>query len=646
MFDNMTNKKTQVILICVCVAVALALIAGAAWGYFTFIADDGLILNNVYIDDVNISGKTPEEAKTLVERQTDLTYPYEDMVIRFPDQDLRLSPADTGVSLDIDKMIEDAYNYGRTGTWQENYATREAAAYNYFRLELGDYLTLNTDYVQAQLDAYEQAHSSEYADATVTVEGERPALDAENYKEENPCQIIKVYTGNPGRTINMEGIFERIIEAYDNNEFLVVVDVVPEEKLPGAIDLEPLVAEHCTEAVDAAFTKNGSNITLTPETWGYTFDLEAAKALLAEAEYDQTIEIPFTYVKPATLASELQNQQTESGSNQGSGNQGSTGEFFGDVLGKYTTYFSTEPNRTTNIKLAAKAINGTVLMPGEKFSYNSVVGPRTAERGYKPAPAYVGGKTVDELGGGICQVSSTLYMATLLADMKINTRHAHGYVSSYMPLGMDATVSWGGPHFVFSNNTKYPIKIVASVSGGSLTVKILGTDTKSYYVKMEYEVVSTTESKVEYKEMTSAEAKKEGYRDGQVIQSAYTGKKVITYRCKYDDKTGKLISRDYEATSNYKARNKIIVKIVSSTTKPTDPPATSKPTNPPTTPPTNPPTQPPTEAPTAPPTEAPTEAPTESQNIEEPTEAATQAPTEAPTDAPTEPAVEGISEGE
>ena len=574
-------SKTKIIVICVCVALALAAIGGGIWGYYTYFADDGLILPNVYVADVNIGGKTPEEAKTLVQRQTDLTYPYEDMVVRFPDEDLHLAPADTGIALDIDKLIDDAYTYGRTGTWEENYTARQNAENVEIHLALGDYLSVDTDYIQAQLDAYEAAHTSTFAESTVTLEGDRPALDAANYKAENPCQVIKVYTGNPGRVINMDGILEQIIEAYNANEFLVETDVAPVETLPAAIDLTALHTEHSAAAVDAAFGKKGNEVTINPETYGYSFDLEAAMAQITEAGYDQTLEIPFSYVAPKVLSKDLKLPETNTGSsNSGSGNSSSSG-LYQDTLAKYTTYYVNEANRATNIRLAAKAINGKVLLPGEKFDYNTVVGKRTAAKGYKPAPAYSGGKTVQSIGGGICQVSSTLYYCTLIADLKINTRTAHGFVSSYMPLGMDATVSWGGPHFAFTNNTDYPIRIEASAGGGALTVKIKGTNTKDYYVKMEYEVLSTTSPKTEYKKMTAAEAKAEGYKDGEVIQTAYTGKLVKTYKCKYDSDTGKLISRTYEATSNYKCRNKIIVDIVESSTKPTEPkPTEPKPTEP------------------------------------------------------------------
>ena len=180
------------------------------------------------------------------------------------------------------------------------------------------------------------------------------------------------------------------------------------------------------------------------------------------------------------------------------------------------------------------------------------------------------GKTVETLGGGLCQVSSTLYYACLKADLEIVERTAHGYTVSYMPYGMDATVSWGSLDYKFKNNTDYPIRIEAWVSGGQVHVKLIGTDTKDYYVKMTYETVDGPhEGKVVYEDYKWDN--KEGYVDGQVIQTAYTGRTVKTYRQKFDKSTDKLISSDYEATSRYKSRDKIIARVEP---KPTEPPAT------------------------------------------------------------------------
>ena len=603
---SQNNSKKTALVVWICAVLVLGLLIAGYWGYNQFLADDGLILSNVYAAGVNIGGKTPEEAKVLVQRQTDLTYPYEDMVIRFPDQDLHLKPADTGVTLDIDKLIQDAYNYGRTGSRSEREVVREMAAISDYTLNLGDYLVMDTDYIQAQIDAYVAANTSVFAESSIVINGERPALDAENYKAENPCQTLTIYTGNPGRQIDLTGLLEQVTAAYAANTFLVTVDAVPTEELPAAIDLEALYAEHAAAAVDAGFSKDSKgNITVTNESYGYDFDLEAAIAAVTEAGYDQTLEIPFRYVQPKAFAKDLKAQLSNN----------SNGGLYKDVLGSYKTAHTSDSNRNTNLKLACKAINGVVLMPGERFDYNTTLGKRTEARGYKAAGAYANGVTVQEVGGGICQVSSTLYYCTLMADLQIDARRAHSYVSTYMPLGMDAAVSWGGPEFRFTNNTGYPLKIEASVSGGYVHVKILGTDTKNYKVKMEYEVLGTTEPTTEptteYKKMTASEAKAAGYYDGQVIQTPYTGKQVKSYKCKYDLNTGKLLSRTYEATSSYKVRNKIVVKIVSSTSettpKPTEAP-TTKPTEAPTTKPTEAPTTQPTEAPTDPPTEAATEA--------------------------------------
>lgn len=152
-------------------------------------------------------------------------------------------------------------------------------------------------------------------------------------------------------------------------------------------------------------------------------------------------------------------------------------EPYGTVLGTCTTsYSASNKNRSTNIRLAATAINGTVLQPGESFSFNQVVGKRTAARGYKVAGIFSGGKADTGIGGGICQVSSTLFNAALLSNMTITSRTSHGLAVSYLPAGRDATVSWGGPEFKFKNSLSYPVKITAGYDSikGILTINILG----------------------------------------------------------------------------------------------------------------------------------------------------------------------------
>lgn len=146
------------------------------------------------------------------------------------------------------------------------------------------------------------------------------------------------------------------------------------------------------------------------------------------------------------------------------------------LVGSYTTSFDpNNTNRNTNIRLASNAISGIILMPGEEFSFNKVVGKRTKERGYKEAGVIVKGEFSEGIGGGICQVSSTLFNSVDEAGLKITRRQSHSAEVNYVPKGRDATVSWGGPDFRFKNNLNKPVLIIIEMGTSKLTVKTYTT---------------------------------------------------------------------------------------------------------------------------------------------------------------------------
>ena len=147
---------------------------------------------------------------------------------------------------------------------------------------------------------------------------------------------------------------------------------------------------------------------------------------------------------------------------------------FPDELGSFVTKYSNNANRTTNLRLASNKINGTVIMPGDTFSYNKIVGERTIAAGYKNASVFENGRIVDGLGGGICQVSTTLYNAVLYANLQIVERTNHMFLAGYADGGRDATVAYGSLDFRFKNNRTYPIKIESRVENGYCTVKVYG----------------------------------------------------------------------------------------------------------------------------------------------------------------------------
>jgi vancomycin resistance protein YoaR len=225
---------------------------------------------------------------------------------------------------------------------------------------------------------------------------------------------------------------------------------------------------------------------------------------------------------------------------------------FKDKMGSYSTYVSGTSVRKNNVKLAGEKCN-TILLPGEQFSYNDIVGQRTKENGFGEAGAYVNGETVQEVGGGVCQTSSTLYNAVVLANLEIVERTNHTYISSYVPIGRDATVSWGGPDFKFKNNTDYPIKIEVTYSNSRLYCNVYGTDLENTTVEFTNEVLSYVEPTVKYVKDDTLEEGKE-----KVESSGSRGAKAQTYRKVY--KNGVLVSTTKESYSSYKAHEKVVRK--------------------------------------------------------------------------------------
>ena len=346
---------------------------------------------------------------------------------------------------------------------------------------------------------------------------------------------IEITRAKDGRAVS-EDAFRAALEdiaAYSQNDYRVEVtwDLIPATVL-SAQDIYDQVAG---EMHNAGYDPETDSI--TPEQVGAEFDVSTAQAALDVAQPGETVEIPAVIEYPAVTAEVLEKV------------------LFRDVLGECQTHVSGTAARISNVKLSASSINGYVMNTGDVFSYNGVVGQRTAANGYQAAPAYVKGETVDEIGGGICQTSSTLYLACLRGNLEITERYAHRYVPAYIPWGMDATVSWGGPDYKFTNDTNYPIKIVTEYNKGYLTVKILGTNETGITAKMTNEVLSTTAWETVYEEdVTLAPGTPE-----TVKTTPYTGYKVKTYQHLYDA-DGKLISSEYEATSDYKVRNKVIVR--------------------------------------------------------------------------------------
>ncbi len=540
------NKKIRLIALCSAAVVVLIGLFTAGWFLLGTLADDGKILSNVTVAGVNLGGMTKEEAIRALTNATSDTYTVKDMVVELPNDTLTLPAAQTGAALNIEAAVETAYEYGRVGSLSERREAKEKAKSQPYNIALLPYLTLNTTYIRAELESYINDFNSTYEPSGYSFRGEIPPLEAEQYDPATPCQTLMLNPGTPGKHIDIEQLYNRVLDAYSFNIFLVdAKDCAPEE-LPEPLDLEAIHKEVTRDPVSASL--DYETLEISPEIYGYTFDLARAQELLEDAAYGIPFGIPMEYVEPELVST----------------------RFFGDVMGYCETKHTNNDNRNNNLILACKAIDGMILRPGEEFSYNEALGERTAAAGYKGAPAYSSGKTVSELGGGICQVSSTLYYCALLSDLEITVRSNHSFVSSYIPKGMDATVSWGGPEFKFRNNTEYPIRIEAKVEDGYVKIQITGIDTRDYYIRMDSETVGYTPAEVVYQDFPVNNP--EGYKDGDVIDTPYNGYIVKTYRVRVDKETDEEISRTFEATSVYKKRDKLIARVAAPTPEPTPTP--------------------------------------------------------------------------
>ena len=540
------SRNRKVLLICICAVILVALLGTIAGICYVNMSDpyDNKILNNVCVADLNLGGMTRDEARTAIQREYGSIYSTTDMVVTLSETVLTLSPENTGAELDVDALVEDAFDYGRTGTKAEKEAAYQSSLTSAHTIGLLPYLNLDESYIRQVLDEYASGFDSIFTETSYKLEGEMPVLDSSLFDEDALCQLLVITIGTPGMGTDTEALFDEILDAYSLCSFSVEKEEASPDTLPELPDLQAIYDELYIAPVDSRIDMK--TFETIPGSYGYDFDLEEAQRLVDQAQFGDTLQIPMRYIEPEILDNEV---------------------LYRDVLGSCQTKHTNDEDRNTNLKLACKAINDTILMPGETFSFNKCLGERTAAKGYKPAGTYSGTELVDSIGGGICQCSTTLYYCTLLADLEIVSRINHGLPVSYIDYGMDATVSWGTPDFKFKNNFNFPIKLKAEVSDGYVKMQILGTDEKDYYIKMEYEITGWEYHETVYEEHDSSS----GYKDGQVLQNGSDGIYVRSYKVKYDKETNEKLSRDFEARSAYKKVDKVVVKIVDPEEETTEP---------------------------------------------------------------------------
>lgn len=531
------TAKRRKIIMGVCIGVLVLAIAILVGCVIYMNSRNGVILDGVTVAGVDVGGMTISEAEDAVSEATEDTFGEEDMVVTVLDTTVTI-PAKAVKDFDVKGAVKAAYDFGNRGSRSKKKADKKVAATTGYAVDLTPYLKVDKDLILEKLDEIGDVYNSTLKESAWEVIGDPPTIDQIQGGEN--LQVLVIRLGVPEYGLDMDELYRIVMAAYSNNEFTAEGEC--KELDPKAIDLEAILEEYYVEPENASFKSGGKEI--IPGVYGYGFDVEQAKKQLNSAVPGTTIEIPFIRIEPEITTDNIAEKLTK------------------DQLSTWTADQESDANRATNLRLACEAIDGIVLYPNEVFSYNQALGERTEERGYKPGESYSNGQTVYTIGGGICQVSSALYYCVLNADLEIVYRDNHGYAQEYVPLGMDAMVSWGSTDFLFRNNRDNPIRITAKADGGKVVISIYGIDDLDYTIRMEYEILSETPSTTEKVQMPADNP--EGLKDGDYIIKPYNGYEIQTYRCKYDKQTDELISREKEAYSYYKQRPGKVCEIVES----------------------------------------------------------------------------------
>lgn len=497
------------------------------------------ILKGISILGIDISDLTVEEAKTKVNNAIEERFKDENnnLILKIGENETSVTANTFNAKFDIDNAVIEADNIGRNGNiLTNNYSILFTKL---FKKEIKPRLYLDDSLLSDTIKDI----NSKMKDAIV---------DNSYYIEKNNLIIVK---GKAGYIIKTEELKEKIYEQISNiHTNYQIIEIPVEYKEPEPINLQKIHEEIYKEPQDAYVQKNPTVV--HPEVNGIDFKIsvEEAEELLKEDKEEYTI--PLKITKPKKTINNLGE------------------EAFPDLLATFSTRFDgSNYNRNTNIKLAAKKVNGTVILPGEKFSFNTIVGSRTIEAGFKEGTAYVGGKVVPDVGGGVCQVSSTIYNTALLANMQIVERSNHMFTTGYVAASRDATVYYGSLDFVFKNSRKYPIKMVASANGGVCKVSIYGIkEEKEYEVIIQSKITSYINPTTIYKEDPTLEEGKE-----IVEQTAITGCRSEGY--KILKLNGKIVSQTLLSKDTYKSRNKIVRRGTKKTTTTPTKPANENTTN-------------------------------------------------------------------
>lgn len=491
---------------------------------FVYLLSGDKIHDGIEINGLEAGKLSVDELKNLLETKYSEKINISKLILSYGQKTYETNISNISVKFDIDGAIKKAYEHGRSGTLINRLSRImevKDSGYNYkidYTYDLKKVDEIIRDFENKILKRVKQHE-----------------LYISNDK-------VAILSGHSGESIN-KTLLNELIGKYLMGETSNIIQVPVDEIQPEKIDIDDYYEKVGLEAADAYVKFENGKAVIISEVVGRSVDKGLLQRIILQAQKTEDTEfvIPIQNVIPERTENELKDK------------------LFRDIISTWKTSFKSDSdiakNRSQNIKIAASKINGTILLPGEVFSFNKVVGERTREAGYKDAYIFVNGKVIPDIGGGICQVSTTLYNAILPLGFDIIERRNHTYTVDYSALGMDATVVYGQIDFKFRNSGSWPIKILSSVTkNNELVFSIVGTDEGGNTTFLYESVVKKTiENNTLYIDDITLEEGKT-----KVKQNGSKGYIVDTY--KIIKQGGNIVSRKKMYTSNYKPLEKQILR--------------------------------------------------------------------------------------
>ena len=507
------KKRKKAIITLLILVIVIALFVSTIFALVNI--NNNKIMSGISIAGIDISGLSKEEAMA----KWELIYndkKDKDIKLIYNEYETTLNPTLMEVNYEIENAVDEAYKIGKKDNiFQNNY---EILFTLISKKNIEVNMTLNEDVTKQTIEGIGLNLPDVLVQSSYSI-------------EENELVITK---GKKGIVIDTDKLISIVKEKLNNTEISEdYIEIPIIEKEPDEIDIQKIHDEIYEEAKDAYIEQEP--FAVYPEVEGIDFDIEKAKEILQEDKEEYII--PLTITKPKITLKDI------------------GPEALSDELGTFTTrYDVSDKDRTTNLEIACEKLNDQVILPGETFSYNKTLGARTIAAGYKSAKIYSNGEVIDGLGGGICQISSTLYNAVLQANLEIVERRNHQFVTSYVPAGRDATVAYGSTDFRFENTRQYPVRIVATAKNGIATISIYGIkEDVEYTFDFTPKVIATIPYTTQYIEDSSLPVGTE-----QVKQKGANGLQVETYITKMLD--GKVVSTTLLSKDTYNAMTQIVLK--------------------------------------------------------------------------------------